>query len=297
MSRPGVWLADTLNQLVPPLAMHRELDTDKLSVQQYQAREYKEAQRVCPEFGPLWDVSGKRLLDVGSGLGGKPAYYADLGAASVTGIDIRPLSVEAAAVLARGKHTRRLRWLLADAAAMPFPDDSFDAIVSINVLEHVANLRQVLAECRRVLRQTGLMFFHFPPFYSPWGAHLEGWVHYPWPHVVFSDRTLIEVARRAEGRQRNNSRFIHSAQVDWAQLDRLPDLNRATLREVRQLLDDLNLRVVEAHLLPVGRHYLQRHGRLGQAALAMLNQVTNWPVLREVLTTKMVFVLDKGDPQ
>jgi len=42
--------------------------------------------------------------------------------------------------------------LQADARALPLPDDSADAVVSANLLEHVGDDRQALAEMRRVLR-------------------------------------------------------------------------------------------------------------------------------------------------
>jgi hypothetical protein len=137
------------------------------------------------------------------------------------------------------------------------------------------------------------MFLHFPPFYSPWGAHLEGWVNFPWPHAFFSDRTLIEVARRAEERQRHNTRYIAPAQVNWSQLTRLPELNRARVSDVLGLIKRLDLEVLQADLLPFGRHYLSRQGPAGRAILGLLNWTATWPGLREYLTTKMAFVLRK----
>ncbi len=50
----------------------------------------------------------------------------------------------------------RLRFAKMDAAAMSFPDKSFDVVVIFNALCHIESvLDQVLRECRRVLRPGG----------------------------------------------------------------------------------------------------------------------------------------------
>lgn len=42
-----------------------------------------------------------------------------------------------------------------DVAALPFPDDTFDAVICIHVLEHVDHDRQAMSELHRVLRPGG----------------------------------------------------------------------------------------------------------------------------------------------
>ena len=62
---------------------------------------------------------------------------------------------------------------------LPFPDESFDAVVSFGVLEHVPNEAASLLEIHRILKPGGIFFcFNLPYFYS-WGqrfVHLRG--HY-----------------------------------------------------------------------------------------------------------------------
>jgi SAM-dependent methyltransferase len=60
--------------------------------------------------------------------------------------------------------------VLADAAALPFADHSFDLVFSSQVLEHVAEVQPVLAESARVLR-TGGSLVASVPFY--WPLHEE----------------------------------------------------------------------------------------------------------------------------
>jgi SAM-dependent methyltransferase len=51
---------------------------------------------------------------------------------------------------------------LYDGRTLPFPPDTFDAVFSSNVLEHVTDLPGLLAEAKRVLRPAGVMIHMLP---------------------------------------------------------------------------------------------------------------------------------------
>jgi ubiquinone/menaquinone biosynthesis C-methylase UbiE len=97
---------------------------------------------------------GERLLDVGAG----PGFLAAAAAAAVgptgyvCGVDVsEPL-------LAYAREQTTLPWLEfrhGDAAALPFEDGAFDAVVSMQVLEYVPAVDAALAEIARVLRPGG----------------------------------------------------------------------------------------------------------------------------------------------
>lgn len=101
-----------------------------------------------------------RVLEVGIGTGANLPHYA---------ADVRLVGVDASAAMleqtraklggARGgsQHGGRATPLLlrADAGALPFPDASFDAVVSTYVLCCVPDLDQALGEVLRVLRPGG----------------------------------------------------------------------------------------------------------------------------------------------
>jgi SAM-dependent methyltransferase len=55
--------------------------------------------------------------------------------------------------------------LFADAAALPFVPSSFDTVLLLEVLEHVADAQQVLAEISRVLKPGGTLLISMPFLY------------------------------------------------------------------------------------------------------------------------------------
>lgn len=89
-----------------------------------------------------------------------------------------------------------LRFLDADANAMPFPDDHFDVVASWGSLEHIAGgYQRALAEIRRVLRPGGLLFVHPGLYYGNYGHHLgefcdEPHFHLKWPREAIRQRVF-----------------------------------------------------------------------------------------------------------
>jgi SAM-dependent methyltransferase len=94
-------------------------------------------------FVTQYGLPGKKVLDVGSGRG----YLQDM-VEDYTGLDISTTA-------ARFYHKK---FVLGSATSMPFADNSFDAIWSIWVLEHVPNPEQALEEIRRVAKDGSLLY-------------------------------------------------------------------------------------------------------------------------------------------
>jgi ubiquinone/menaquinone biosynthesis C-methylase UbiE len=285
----------TLNSFFPTFLNLHEIDSAKTSVQGYQQWEQEELQKLIPEFGRFWNLKNRRVLDLGCGLGGKTVTYSQFNPDQVVGLDLRFHSLESAQTLKETVDgTEKVQFCLGDAACMPFPDNSFDIIVSINVLEHIEDLYFALQECKRVLRPEGVMLFHFPPFFSPWGAHLEGWINVPWLHLFFPDQVLIEAARNIERKQQRNRNYIPTAQVNWSTVNRLPELNRITVSQFLHLIKAVDLKILHMRMLPLGRHYFAKRGKAGQLVEKILAEIANLPLFREIISTKMVFVLTKN---
>jgi SAM-dependent methyltransferase len=90
-----------------------------------------------------------RILDLGCGVGHS---YHLLAPRETVGVDIDP---EALAGQKRETH-------VADMRDLPFPDDDFDGVLSVQSIEHVPDPEHVLVEVRRVLRGGGTAIFVTP---------------------------------------------------------------------------------------------------------------------------------------
>ncbi len=101
-------------------------------------------------------VAGDRVLDVGSGLGGPARLIAAQRECDVTGIDLTPEFVEVAQRLTeRTGLSDRVRFVCADALALPFEDGVFDAAITQHVAMNIGDRARLYAEIRRVMRPRG----------------------------------------------------------------------------------------------------------------------------------------------
>jgi len=164
---------------------------------------------------------GQRLLDLGCGEGrhtlgawlsapvqaiGLDLSLEDLCTAATRSDDFSATDDRPAPAFVRG-----------NGLALPFADDSFDAVICSEVLEHVPDYEAVLEEIRRVLRPGGLLAVSVPRFLPEWicwrlsrdyhqveGGHIR----------IFRSRTLRQ-AVEARHMRRFARHWAHSLHVPY----------------------------------------------------------------------------------
>ncbi len=103
-----------------------------------------------------------KVLDIGAGLGGLMRQGASLGF-RMTGLDItHGFSALNKALSSRVKQPDALplTWVTGNASALPFADNSFDAVLFQHSLLNMPDAIRVLAESQRVLRSGGHVVMH-----------------------------------------------------------------------------------------------------------------------------------------
>ncbi|BAU10627.1 methyltransferase type 11 [Leptolyngbya sp. NIES-3755] len=99
-------------------------------------------------------TKAEQILDVGCGIGGSSLYLAQKFEATATGITLSPVQANRAAERARSSNINA-QFQVADALNMPFPDDSFDLVWSLESGEHMPDKAKFMQECTRVLKPGG----------------------------------------------------------------------------------------------------------------------------------------------
>ncbi|MBI3813156.1 MAG: class I SAM-dependent methyltransferase [Nitrospinae bacterium] len=145
----------------------------------------------------LSEISGYKpsgeLLDVGCGIGiladeaNKKGYQA-------SGLEINP---DAASV---GRERYKVSLFNLSISQMSASDKRWDVVILNHVLEHLLQPVQFLSDCRRLLKEDGILYIGVPS-YKSWTAIVEG---KDWPHFFvdqhiwqWTHKTICEVVNMA----------------------------------------------------------------------------------------------------
>lgn len=150
---------------------------------------------------------GLSVLDVGSGPGTITADFARMVApGQVLGLDRAPEVVAAATALARAQHLSNLSFDTGDVYSLDFPDNTFDVTHAHQVLQHLSDPVEALAEMRRVTKPGGLVAVRDADF------HGMSW----FPQLPELDQWMIlyqQVARHNQGEPDAGRRLLHWAKA------------------------------------------------------------------------------------
>ncbi|MGH3134192.1 MAG: methyltransferase domain-containing protein [Gaiellaceae bacterium] len=100
---------------------------------------------------------GERVLDLGCGAGTDSLVAAQMVGPDghVTGIDMTPEMLARARTAARAMGAANVELVEGEAELLPFPDSSFDVVISNGVIDLIPDKDAVFAELHRVLRPGG----------------------------------------------------------------------------------------------------------------------------------------------
>lgn len=149
--------------------------TAKRWLSKYPLRAYvhnKQYERILSFVKP-----GMRVLDAGCGEGVLSIMMAQKGA-MVTACDLSEPNINASRQYAlENKVGNKIEFLIGDAEKLPFPDNSFDLVVSSHVLEHIPDFDKGFREIMRVTKKRAIIAI--PTILNPcsWAQVGGGWFY------------------------------------------------------------------------------------------------------------------------
>lgn len=101
-----------------------------------------------------------KILDFGAGVNFFLFAVANLGS-NVSCLDIDELCIESLLKIKSVKNELNITPVLSKGSYLPFEDNSFDIIYSVSVFEHLADLKSIILEIKRVLKKNGILIITF----------------------------------------------------------------------------------------------------------------------------------------
>jgi 2-polyprenyl-3-methyl-5-hydroxy-6-metoxy-1,4-benzoquinol methylase len=191
----------------------------------WQERQQEQRLRLIAHYGGA--LPGRRILDLGSGMGGTSVALGLAGAV--------PLAFEYNRAycdiirLRASRYDMTLPVVNGAGERLPFGDASFDLVIAWDVVEHVQNPALLLAELARVLRPGGrvlLTVINRFAFRDP---------HYHLPLLNWLPRPLAEAIIEQRGRSKRGA--------DFSDRQRLSEMHYYTMDGFRRLAARYGFRV------------------------------------------------------
>lgn len=141
---------------------------------------------------------------------------------------------------------------------------SFDVVISQNAMEHFPCPEIVLEQMKKLIHSKGKIFITFgPPWFAPYGSHMQFFCNFPWVNVFFSEKTVMNV--RALYRNDGAKKYEEVAS----------GLNKMSLKKFKTIVNNAELHI----------EYLNYNVVKGQNWLAKI------PFLNELVVNHVTAIL------
>ena len=236
---------------------------------------------------PDLDFRGKRVLDLGCGLGGRTAWIAQNGAREVAGIDINAAEIRQAIQLKDSLHPelKNISYYACKEEEQLTSLGEFDVVLLLDSLEHVVSPLKILRLASKYVKPGGYAYFTTIGWYHHAGSHAG----IPFATLFFSDETILNFTRRQLSQPDYKPTLWDSdpPTARWEGVYDLRDrpgeyLNKITIGQMKKLV----------RYAPFRRGKVVTLG-FRNARLRWLNPLRRIPILNEVFHSAVVGILEK----
>jgi SAM-dependent methyltransferase len=220
------------------LSKHRtKSNEDYLRFQKFQAK------WIIHNSLKKFDLTTKKILDLGSGFGG---YSLELSQFSknVYAIDLN---------ISLHPEKGNFFQMIGDCNKLPIKSGSMDIVFCSSLIEHISDPELLISEIQRVLKEKGICYISFPPFYSPVGGHQFK------PFHILGERCAIKL-----------SKFVYGLSViDYATSFGNFGLYPTTIKKVSKLVKFNKLKIIDI---------TTRFSPINFAKIPFFNELLTWHV-------------------
>jgi len=200
-------------------------DSSPMSLERFDAW-YFELYPYLFDHVRLQELVGRDVLEIGLGYGSLSQKIAESGARYV-GLDIAagPVQMVRHRLRQAGLSGRAERGSVAGA---PFPDESFDCVITIGCLHHTGDMGRAIAECRRMLRPGGSLvaMVYYAYSYRRWMQARRQTLKYMWSEMSGYRGVAAPESERERWIYDHNSEGLAAPHTDFVSVKSLRYLCR-----------------------------------------------------------------------
>jgi SAM-dependent methyltransferase len=224
------------------------------------------------------DLKGKKLLDIGCGWGGSTVAFQKRGCIC-EGFD---LSNHQLNIAKKFDKNNNINFFIDDICNPKKVKGKFDIILLRDVMEYVKQPLKVLINAKALLKDNGILYITFPPWYSPYGGNQ----HHPksitkfMPYVHLLPKTIFfSLLRTKKGLMFKDQDFLE-------EIKRIRDC-KISISKFESLVKKSRLKIKEKKL------FISRPAFKIRMGLPIINSgiLGKIPLLNELITTGAEYFL------
>lgn len=222
-------------------------------------------------------VTGKKVLEIGSGEGGVLAAFAEKGA-DCLGVELSDGRTQRGKEYSKEFITKYKLELITgdifDKAILQRLQNSFDIIILKDVIEHLPNQSAFLKELKKLLKKNGVVFFGFPPWRMPFGGHQQIAVSkigkLPYYHILPRGiyRTILKKILKEPETTVTNLMEVYDTRISISRFEKIIKAN--------------NYKIIRRQLYLINPIYKYKFGLSARKQLPVLRSI---PYFRDFVTT------------
>src|SRR3989344_274235 len=174
-------------------------------------------------------IKANHVLDLGCGAGYGSLELVKYGAKKVIGVDTNHKEIDYAI---RKFKNKNLKFKVNNAEQLEFKNETFDTVVSFEVIEHVKNFKKFIKEAFRVLKKGGYFIFSTP------NAKMHRGGTSPYHTKEFSVKELVEIfpSVKLYGQFFENSEFVKSEKEYFQRYNKLTIGGNKSIKKLFHLI-------------------------------------------------------------
>lgn len=176
------------------------------------SRFHQANRRIIAEVVKKINNGQGKILEIGCG-------YGDITRECIVPNCLSVIATDIAKRFVGDKISDNIKFSLADALSLPFCDNTFDGVISVDVIEHVEDDIRFIEESLRVLKKGGILFFT-----TPNRLRLLSLMRYlvgkpiKFPHSYANDGVLGDILHLREYSFSELHEFLKGFSVDLAEI-------------------------------------------------------------------------------
>ncbi len=185
-----------------------------------------------------FDLTNKRILDFGCGMGGMSLWYATNWKCNVYGLDIDKHHITISEHLKNKYKVANVTFEKRNILEKPLSEkERFDYIFMNDVAEHIQYpiLEKILVTLSSGLAERGKIYVTYPPWRSPYASHVVHAVKVPWCQFLPKGMLMKMI-------EKNNQQIVGEEESDLIQA--YHGLNHLTHERLMKVINKTNLKVV-----------------------------------------------------